>query len=1044
MDKLAFSEISITRISMHADRLAKINSETAVFAPSLRVRAWTVSASVSTAALAAVFLIVPSILPQDLTNGAGRAWAACTPVATTGNDVIICDPIAGLGDGWIGDDHITIISGSASLVQGGNGNDTLIMNGGTITDYFSGGDDNDTMTVNGGAPISVQGDKGDDTIILLGGRTREVQGDNFDSTQLYGPWIGGNDTIILNGTVVDTYIVGESGNDTIWLLSGSVGTDVHGDGGGADPIYNEPPGPGNDTIILNGATVVGTIFGDQGDDTIQLLSGSSAAVSGGDGNDAITLNGATIAGAISGDAGNDVIQLLSGSAAVVLGGAGNDAILLDGATIADSINGEAGDDTITFRSGSSKAILGGFGNDVINLVGGSFTGTISGDEAVASVADGNDTFIWSGGTLTGAFRGQNGSDTALVTTSNYNGTQLLDGGDDVAVADGWIDRLTLRGPTATAPGATIVNWEVVTLDAASLTLSDGALTVGSDPGTGLFLSNGSTLDGLNAFALTGNMTIDGSSSFVATGGGAGVYAVSGTLANAGTVTMQDGAAGDVLTVGGNYVSNSGRLLLDTVLGADASASDRLVIQANSVVGSGATSLLVANTTGGGALTTGDGIQLVQVDGASAAGAFTLGGRVAAGAYEYTLNHNGVGANAANGDWYLRSTYIPPVTPPVTPPAPASEPVVQLPNYRAEVPVDMVVPALANRFGLAMLGTYHDRVGEDYADLAGAPARPIWCKDPANGFRCLPTAQQNAAYADAATGEGERRKAVWARVFGDVGEVGYGAKGILSRYSGFEKHGPSYDFGLAGAQIGMDVYRKLNDNGTRDIAGLYVGAGRIDSEVNAVYGGKAGSTSMDGYSLGAYWTRKGASGWYVDAVVQGSWYDRIKANSVLGESLKTDGWGLTTSLEAGYPVALGSGWAIEPQAQVIYQRVSIDDGADNFGRVNYDDTNAVYGRLGARLTKGWTMDDGRSLTVWGRANLWHTFGADAKTTFTNLAGNYPVTLNTDLGGTWAQFGLGVSGQVTKSTSVFASGDYNLALGEANGHSISGRLGLKVVW
>lgn len=220
--------------------------------------------------------------------------------------------------------------------------------------------------------------------------------------------------------------------------------------------------------------------------------------------------------------------------------------------------------------------------------------------------------------------------------------------------------------------------------------------------------------------------------------------------------------------------------------------------------------------------------------------------------------------------------------------------------------------------------------------------------------------------------------------------------------------------------------------------------RLKRETGTAVLFEAGSTSMDGYSAGAYWTRKGASGWYVDGVVQGTWYDRIRANSVLGESLKTNGWGFTASLESGYPVALGAGWAIEPQAQLIYQRISIDDGADRFGQVRYDDTNAVYGRVGARLTKNWSMDDGRTITLWGRANLWHTFGADAKTTFTSLAGTNPVTLNTDLGGSWAQFGLGASGQLTKSTSVFASADYNLGLGEAKGHGIAGRLGIKVVW
>lgn len=269
------------------------------------------------------------------------------------------------------------------------------------------------------------------------------------------------------------------------------------------------------------------------------------------------------------------------------------------------------------------------------------------------------------------------------------------------------------------------------------------------------------------------------------------------------------------------------------------------------------------------MTTGDGIRVVDaINGATTdAGAFSLGNRVAAGAYEYSLFRSGA---SDVQDWFLRSTYVGPVTPPTEPPVttptepPAPAP--KLPNYRAEVPVDMAVPALANRFGLAMLGTYHDRNGEDYAD--------------------------------AATGAGDRRKAAWGRVFGDTGTAKHGGQGALGRLNRFERHGPSYDFDLAGFQAGLDLYRQQHSDGTRDTAGFSVGAGRITGDVNAVYGGKAGSVSMDGYTLGGYWTRKDATGWYVDAVVQGTWYAQIEATSIFGESLRSDGWGLAASLEGG--------------------------------------------------------------------------------------------------------------------------------------------------
>src|SRR5439155_865477 len=78
----------------------------------------------------------------------------------------------------------------------------------------------------------------------------------------------------------------------------------------------------------------------------------------------------------------------------------------------------------------------------------------------------------------------------------------------------------------------------------------------------------------------------------------------------------------------------------------------------------------------GATTVDNGILVVQaLDAArSEPGVFTLGAAVLAGPYEYSLYHGGVGADAANGNWYLRSTIdcsnggpSPPCpTPPLTP------------------------------------------------------------------------------------------------------------------------------------------------------------------------------------------------------------------------------------------------------------------------------------------------------------------------------------------------------------------------------------------
>lgn len=509
-------------------------------------------------------------------------------------------------------------------------------------------------------------------------------------------------------------------------------------------------------------------------------------------------------------------------------------------------------------------------------------------------------------------------------------------------------------------------------------------------GTALVGSSGSLLD---------RLTIDATSGWEITGS-----STLNHLTNAGTIGFAAPEAGafKTLTVNGDYVSDNGALMLNARLGDDSSPTDKAIFNGSV---SGVTRVSVNNAGGLGALTTGSGINVIDARQA-ASGAFVQNGRIAAGAYEYTL-YAGPSSGGFDGNWYLRSTYVPPITPPVVPPEPpvvppVQPPVTELPDYRVEVATDMVAPALAHRFGLAMLGTYQDRI---------------------------------------AAQKGQR---IWARAFGETGSFGRRGGSAETRLGDFTRHGSSYDFNLGGIQLGADLFEREGEGQTRDTAGIYFGTGRIDSDVRGVYRGKAGETALDGYALGAYWTHLGDSGWYLDAVAQGTRYANLNASSTRGETLQSDGWGFAASLEGGYPVALGDGWTIEPQAQLVYQTVSLKDGADRFGRIDFDTADGLYGRAGSKIARAWALEDGRAITAWARANVWTAFGATAKTTFTTLSGTNPVALKTSLGGTWGQLGIGASGQLSLNTSLFGSLDYNHSLDGGRGYSVGGRVGLAYTW
>ncbi|EGH48373.1 Outer membrane autotransporter barrel, partial [Pseudomonas syringae pv. pisi str. 1704B] len=101
-------------------------------------------------------------------------------------------------------------------------------------------------------------------------------------------------------------------------------------------------------------------------------------------------------------------------------------------------------------------------------------------------------------------------------------------------------------------------------------------------------------------------------------------------------------------------------------GDDASASDRLVVAQGRI--SGSTRMIVSNSGGLGALTRGNGIEVVQaINGAtSESSAFSLQNPLSAGAYQYYLFKGGATAGSENS-WFLRSAVIAPPTPA---PAPA--------------------------------------------------------------------------------------------------------------------------------------------------------------------------------------------------------------------------------------------------------------------------------------------------------------------------------------------------------------------------------------
>ncbi|WP_158554694.1 autotransporter family protein [Methylovirgula sp. 4M-Z18] len=945
--------------------------------------------------------------------------------------------------------------GSNALILSGTGTDTLptITNFQTLTKQDSGiwTITNPLNSISGSSPLTAEVQAG--TLVLSGAAGNNTsftgtmlvdQGGILQaSSQNLPPVITDNGQVQFTQTTNGTYSGLISGAGSVMKLdSGTLVLAPSAAGGntysGGTYINQGAVAVGSDAAL---GAATGPITFNGG--TLQFLSSFNLSSS-----RAITLNAAN-----NGFAGGGTIDTNGVQTTVAQGMAG-----AGGLTVADSsgtgtgkltltgANTYAGGTTIAAgtlqlgNGGTSGSIVGNVTNNGILTFNRSdtvtFPGTISGAGAVNQIGAGT-TVLTGANTYTGG------------TTIAAGTLQLGNGGTSGSIVGGVTNNSALtfdRSDTLTFPGTISGTGAVNQIGTGTMVLAGANTYTGATTVSAGTLQAGTS----GAFSPGSNFTVDSGGTLDANG----INQTAAGLTNAGLVAtnLRGNSVGTTLTVAGNYVGQGGTLRLNTYLGTDGSPSDKLVLKGGAA--SGTTYLDVRNVNGPGALTFANGIQVVQaLNGATTtATAFALARPALSGAYQYKLFFGGVGADANNQSWYLRDQM--PVTPPGTSPTASSTPEPTVPMYRSEVPVYLADPEVANQLGFAMVNNLDVRTLVDYRAVAAVPAAPVqttWCEDPKKRvrYRCVVPGDKVAHYTDARNKEiaDYQTHGMWGRIFGEYGtQKPSGNYGLSTNNAFLNGKGPQYDYGMGGIQVGFDVLHKDNSDGSRDRAGVYLGYGLAHADVKNIYdSGDAGKIDLSGESLGAYSTHYGQAGWYVDNILQGTYFDRIHASGS-NSGMTTDGWSGIASIETGYPIKVGSNdWTIEPQVQAIYQHVDLGSGTDAYGHTSFGRTDDVRGRIGARLTHPLAFADGRLATIWMRVNVWHDFMINKpQATFSSLNGLNPVLLNGTLGGTWGEVEAGASTQLTKTVAFFGSAFYDHSIDNGRSYAIGGRAGLKWTW
>lgn len=918
-----------------------------------------------------------------------------------------------------GTDSVTVSGGSiGGEIRMSTGNDIFLwQGGGTIAGLINMGADNDVAILRnlGDGTISpgqlIDGGAGIDRLVLAGNGPTTLSASgitNFETLDKSegGVWtlgnsLGGFQTVnVQEGTLRLTghnrAFAGQTNVDPAGILEGQAW--------GVTPAVNNNGLVRFAQPVGNDASYVGQIVG--------------AGVVEKTGGGMVTLSPAAAAGNTY--SGGTIIKegVLAANADNAIGGPSG-GITLDGGAFrfASSFTlGAARPVNITSNNGGLDAGTG---------VTGTLTQGITGPGALTKTGDGAVVFTgantYAGGTTIAAGvlqLGDGGTSGSIVGNVTNNGSLIFNRADTVTfpgVISGSGD-VQQAGAGTTVLTANNTYTGETSVERGALAVGDAGHPGAALSGGGLVnVSAGATFGGYGSVAgdIVNNGVIRVADAFTGFAGGpGGNFTIGGVLTNAGHVQIGGGDVGNNL-VAGSYVGQNGALGINTVLGGDNSPSDRLVINGGSATGG--SSIQVANVGGLGAVTRGNGIQVVNaLNGATtAAGAFMLAGPVVAGPYEYSLFRGARDASDPQS-WYLRTDLPPTPTPTPTPtpiPAPTpdngAQPQVQLPNYRQETSLYAALPSMALGYGQSLLGTLHERVGDQELLRGGQGG---------NGSSLV--------------------NGVWARVIGQHVSQSTSAGGIYGR-------GPAYDQNIAAFQIGLDIYRQEHTDGSRDHAGVYLAIGQSEGNVKHFTGARAGQNRFDAQTVGAYWTHYGAQGWYLDAVAQGTWYN-ARANSTRLSQLSTDGFGAALSLEAGYPVQLGGGWAIEPQAQLIYQSVSLDSRHDGATHIRFSDVQSLAGRIGARLSRTWTLDaehGPRQINVWARANLWNEFLGSPKTWFSSADGYVPF--RSDMHGSWTQLGGGVTAQLNGNVAVYADASYSIGQG-GDRRSWDGKVGIRVNW
>jgi len=469
------------------------------------------------------------------------------------------------------------------------------------------------------------------------------------------------------------------------------------------------------------------------------------------------------------------------------------------------------------------------------------------------------------------------------------------------------------------------------------------------------------------------------------------------LHNYGTISMQNGAAGDLLVTSGNYSAHS-ILAVDTDM-TPGGKTDLLRVGGST---SGVTHVLINDLSGGPGDYDPSGVLFAIVDGDTDPSHFSTGGGRDKGLFRYDAYLTpGSGSESGKNEWRLAST------------------------LDGEAYEFTALMAGAQALWNASTGTWNDRTADLRTALLEGSSVAAGCAK------------------DCGSADGNVTPGLWMKALGgaesrDVSNTSAPPPGMQGQSYTYDN---SYDQDYLGFLIGADAGEQWTTDAGRRAAWM-VGAMSGYAGSRLSFDETGNEADFTAFSLGGYASYLNG-GFFLDATLKAEMGEvDYSAGLGAGYSMTEDASFISVGgmLDAGYRVGLGSSAFFEPKASLSYVTTSMEDMQALGSTISFEDGESLQGRLGARLGTSLSGEAVKA-ELFVEASAWNDFKGDYTVDFATAGDDASADL--DLGGAY--------GEIAAGANLFGGdGKWNgfvtgaVQFGQDDFLGYNGNLGLRYNW